>query len=105
MPVEYGPWGRVHDLFRRWQWNGTRHRILTRLQSLADGKGAIAWDLSVDSTVCPAPTSMRPGPAIKMRHVAGILGEPARTGHLASDVRHRLDRSVATRATPRPEAS
>ncbi|MFC5199837.1 transposase [Streptomyces kaempferi] len=19
MPVEYGPWGRVYDLFRRWQ--------------------------------------------------------------------------------------
>ncbi|MFD3539137.1 hypothetical protein ACFWUQ_06505 [Streptomyces sp. NPDC058662] len=41
MPVEYGPWNRVHDLFRRWQWNGTWHRILTRLQSLAGSKGAI----------------------------------------------------------------
>ncbi|MCX4486633.1 IS5 family transposase [Streptomyces anulatus] len=54
MPVEQGPWGRVYDLFRRWQRDGTWQRILTRLQSLADAKGAIVWDLSVDSTVCRA---------------------------------------------------
>ncbi|MFJ2931438.1 transposase [Streptomyces sp. NPDC087219] len=54
VPVEHGPWGRVHDLFRWWQRNGTWQRILPRLQSLADAKGAITWDLSVDSTVCRA---------------------------------------------------
>ncbi|MCX5415765.1 IS5 family transposase [Streptomyces sp. NBC_00059] len=54
VPVEYGPWGRVYDLFRRWQRSGTWHRVLTRLQSLADARGAIIWDLSVDSTVCRA---------------------------------------------------
>ena len=54
IPTEYGPWNRAYDLFRRWQRNGTWHRILTRLQSLADAKGAIVWDLSVDSTVCRA---------------------------------------------------
>jgi transposase len=54
VPVEYGPWGRIYDLFRRWQRDGTWHRVLTRLQSLADAKGAITWDLSVDSTVCRA---------------------------------------------------
>ncbi|MFC5253626.1 MULTISPECIES: transposase [Streptomyces] len=48
MPVEYGPWGRIYDLFRRWQRNGTWHQVLTRLQALADAKGAIVWDLSVD---------------------------------------------------------
>ncbi|MFG3193793.1 IS5 family transposase [Streptomyces omiyaensis] len=53
-PVEYGPWGRVYDLFRRSQRTGTWHRIMTRLQSLADAKDAITWDLSVDSTVCRA---------------------------------------------------
>lgn len=52
VPVEYGPWGRIYDLFRRWQRNGTWRRILTRLQSLADTKGAITWDLSVGSMVC-----------------------------------------------------
>ncbi|MER7485164.1 IS5 family transposase [Streptomyces sp. NPDC126497] len=54
VPVEHGLWGRVYDLFRRWQRNGTWHRILTRLRSLADVQGAITWDLSVDSTVCRA---------------------------------------------------
>ncbi|MFD4921710.1 transposase [Streptomyces goshikiensis] len=51
VPIEYGPWNRVYDLARRWQRDGTWHRVLTRLQSLADAKGAITWDLSVDSTV------------------------------------------------------
>lgn len=46
--------GPGYDLFRRWQRNGTWHRIRNRLQSLADAKGAITWDLSVDSTVCRA---------------------------------------------------
>ncbi|SEE26331.1 Transposase [Streptomyces sp. TLI_105] len=54
VPAVYGPWGRVYDLFRRWQRDGTWQRILTRLQSLADAAGAIVWDLSVDSTVCRA---------------------------------------------------
>ncbi|MEU0769616.1 IS5 family transposase, partial [Streptomyces albogriseolus] len=54
VPAEYGPWSRVYDLFSRWQRNGTWQRIITRLQSLADARGAITWDLSVDSTVCRA---------------------------------------------------
>lgn len=54
VPVEYGPWGRIYDLFRRWQRDGTWHRVLTRLQALADAQGAISWDLSVDSMVCRA---------------------------------------------------
>ncbi|MET9645189.1 IS5 family transposase [Streptomyces syringium] len=54
VPAEYGPWGRVHDLFRRWQRDGTRHRTLSPLQSRADSQGSIAWDLNVDSTVCRA---------------------------------------------------
>ncbi|MFE6773979.1 transposase [Streptomyces fimicarius] len=36
VPAEYGPWSRVYDLFRRWQRNGTWHRLFTCLQSLAD---------------------------------------------------------------------
>ncbi|MGW2860202.1 IS5 family transposase [Streptomyces sp. NPDC001205] len=52
IPAEYGPWScRAYDLFGRWQRNVTRQRILTRLQSLADAKGAIVWDLNVDSMV------------------------------------------------------
>jgi transposase len=36
VPEEYGPWGRVYDLFRRWQRNGTWQRIFTQLQAQAD---------------------------------------------------------------------
>ncbi|WP_330317906.1 transposase [Streptomyces platensis] len=31
VPARYGPWGRVHDLFRRRQRDGTWSRIVTRL--------------------------------------------------------------------------
>lgn len=54
VPVEYGPWGRVYDLLCRWQRSGTWHRILSRLQALAEAKGMITWDVNVDSTVCRA---------------------------------------------------
>ncbi|MFF7888127.1 IS5 family transposase [Streptomyces sp. NPDC007916] len=54
MPKEYGPWGRVYDLFRRWQRVGTWHRIFTRLQAQADAQDLITWDINVDSTVVRA---------------------------------------------------
>jgi transposase len=41
VPERYGPWDRVYDLFRRWQRNGTRKRILEQLQTAADVKGLI----------------------------------------------------------------
>ncbi|MEV7380350.1 hypothetical protein [Streptomyces lydicus] len=40
---------------------------------------------------------------IKTRHVAELIVEWARAGHLASDTRHKLERSMATRTTLRPE--
>ncbi|MEE1745258.1 IS5 family transposase [Streptomyces sp. JV184] len=54
VPERYGPWDRIHDLFRRWQRDGTWKRILERLQVQADAQGLITWDVSVDSTVCRA---------------------------------------------------
>ncbi|WP_376777966.1 IS5 family transposase [Streptomyces luteogriseus] len=54
MPAKYGPWGRVYDLFRRWQRDGTWHRIFTALQAQADTEDLITWDLNIDSTVCRA---------------------------------------------------
>nr|WP_251073538.1 IS5 family transposase [Streptomyces sp. ISL-111] len=74
VPVEYGPWGRIYDLFRRWQRDGTRHRVLTRLQFLADAKGAITWDLSVDSTVCRA--HQHAAGARKQEPPGGVFTEP-----------------------------
>lgn len=54
MPTDYGPWGRVYDLFRRWQRGGTWKRIFTQLQAQADAKNLITWDINVDSTVVRA---------------------------------------------------
>ncbi|MFG2546496.1 transposase [Streptomyces sp. NPDC048594] len=61
LPVGYGPWNRVYDVFRRWQRNGTWHRILTRQQSLADAKGAIVCGVVPDPVA--AVTRRRPRPA------------------------------------------
>ncbi|MFJ8197001.1 hypothetical protein [Streptomyces sp. NPDC096152] len=41
---------------------------------------------------------------IKMRHVAELIVERAQTGHLLGNIRHKLERSMAPRATLRPEA-
>ncbi|MFD3880631.1 MULTISPECIES: IS5 family transposase [Streptomyces] len=54
VPERYGPWDRVYDLFRRWQRDGTWARLVTQLQTQADAKGLITWDVNVDSTVCRA---------------------------------------------------
>ncbi|GGU15528.1 DDE transposase [Streptomyces lateritius] len=53
LPAEYGPWGRVYDLFRRWQ-RDDWYRIFEQLQARADAKDLITWDINVDSTVCRA---------------------------------------------------
>ncbi|MGW7417623.1 transposase [Streptomyces sp. NPDC054863] len=63
--------------------NGTWHRILTRLQSLTDAKGAITWDLSVDSTVCRAhqhAAGARKQGGLQKNHRAASLTSPAITG-------------------------
>ncbi|MDX6758750.1 IS5 family transposase [Streptomyces sp. F8] len=83
VPAEYGPWNRVYDLFRRCQRNGTWHRILTRLQSPADAKGAITWDLSVDSTVCRAhqhAAGARKRGDLQKEPPGGVFTEPGNHG-------------------------
>ncbi len=83
VPAEYGPWGRVCDLFRRWQRNGTWQRILTRLQSLADAEGAITWDPSVDSTVCRAhqhAAGARKQGVLQKEPPGGVFTEPGEHG-------------------------
>ncbi|WP_405886528.1 IS5 family transposase [Streptomyces sp. NBC_01384] len=54
VPERYGPWETVCGLFRRWQRDGTRHRVFEQLQAQADAKGLITWDVSVDSTIARA---------------------------------------------------
>jgi transposase len=51
VPERYGSWQRVYGLFRTWQRDGTWAAILAALQSTADAKGLITWDVSVDSTI------------------------------------------------------
>src|SRR6266550_9162437 len=41
------PWQTVYGLFRRWQRDGTRQRVLAGLQGRADAAGLNTWDVSV----------------------------------------------------------
>ncbi|MFE5493940.1 transposase [Streptomyces virginiae] len=115
VPVEYGPWSRVYDLFRRWQRNGIWQRILTRIQSLADAKGAIVWDLSVDSTVCRAHQhGARTQGDLQKEPAGGIFAEPHDHGlgrsrggfttklHLAVEQGQKPMSIVVTAGPPRP---
>ncbi|GAA2788439.1 hypothetical protein GCM10010470_23810 [Saccharopolyspora taberi] len=80
LPQEYGPWGRVYDLFRRWQCNGTWQRIFTALEAQADAKDLITWDINGDSTIVRA-----------HQHAAGTRkGEPPEGA--ARRRRHRAGR-------------
>ena len=54
VPERYGPWETVYGLFRRWQRDGTWHRMFEQLQARADAEGLITWDVSVDSTIARA---------------------------------------------------
>jgi transposase len=54
VPERYGPWDRAYDLFRRRQRDGTWKRTFEQLQTEADAKGLITWDVSVDSTIARA---------------------------------------------------
>ncbi|WP_435860568.1 IS5 family transposase [Streptomyces prasinus] len=79
IPERYGPWGRVYDLFRRWQRDGTWQRIFTELQARADAKGLITWHLNVDSTVCRAhqhAAGARKRGTCKRNHRAAFATEP-----------------------------
>lgn len=98
LPVEYGQWGRADDLFRRWQWDGTWYRVLTWLQSLADARGAISWDLNVDSTVCRAhqhAAGARKQGDPRNRHTLGSRGDrPPRLDPADYRERHAVERGI-----------
>ncbi|CAM5566729.1 hypothetical protein SCHAM137S_06905 [Streptomyces chartreusis] len=50
----YGPWGTAHAASRRWQIGRTWTRTWEKLQVKVDAGGVIAWEVSIDSTVCRA---------------------------------------------------
>lgn len=54
MPERYGPWETAYGLFRRWQRDGTWHRVFEQLQARADADGLITRDVSVGSTIARA---------------------------------------------------
>ena len=83
VPTEYGLWGRVYDLFRRWQRDGTWQRIVTDLQARADAKDLIAWDINVDSTVVRAhrhAAGARKRGDLQKEPPGGVTAEPADHG-------------------------
>ncbi|MFE4757530.1 IS5 family transposase [Streptomyces mirabilis] len=83
VPTEYGLWGRVHDLFRRWQRDGTWQRIVTDLQARADAKDLITWDINVDSTVVRAhqrAAGARKRGDLQKEPPGGVTAEPADHG-------------------------
>lgn len=74
LPERYGPWETVCGLFRRWQRDGTWHRIFEQLQARADAKGLITWDISVDSTIARAQKG-----DLQVEPPGGVFAEP--NGH------------------------
>jgi transposase len=64
VPERYGPWETVYGLFRRWQRDGTWHRIYGQLQARADAEGLTTWDVSVDSTIARAHQLVGTGTAV-----------------------------------------
>ncbi|MFD9504443.1 transposase [Streptomyces sp. NPDC060035] len=62
VPERYGPWDRVHDLFRRWQRDGTWKRILEELQAQDEAGGAdhLGRERGLDRLPCPSARCRRP---------------------------------------------
>ncbi|MFE4723251.1 hypothetical protein [Streptomyces sp. NPDC056713] len=61
MPAEYGPWGRIYDLFRRWQRDVTWQRVLPWLQWLRrQGCDRVGPERRLHSVPCPSACSRGP---------------------------------------------
>ncbi len=54
VPERYGPWWRIYALFTCWQLLGVWERIEAALLAQDDAAGALAWQVSVDSTTARA---------------------------------------------------
>nr|WP_172633317.1 IS5 family transposase [Streptomyces sp. 6-11-2] len=110
VPERYGPWQTVYGLFRRWQRDGTWHRIVEQLQARADAEGLITWDISVDSTIARAHQHAAGARKkdLQVEPPGGIFAEPADHGlgrsrgglstklHLAVEQAQRLMSLVIT---------
>ncbi|WP_276611520.1 IS5 family transposase [Cryptosporangium phraense] len=79
LPERYGPWETAYGLFRDWQRDGTWTRIVSDLQSRAQARGLITWDVSVDSTVVRAhqhTAGARPRGSEQKQPPGGCTAEP-----------------------------
>ena len=55
LPARYGPVGTVSSRFYRWRASGVWDRVLAALQSEADARGEVDWDLHfMDATIIRA---------------------------------------------------
>jgi transposase len=54
VPARYGPWWRVYALFACWQLLGVWEHIESALLALADARGKLSWQVSVDSSTSRA---------------------------------------------------
>lgn len=54
LPDCFGPWQTVWKRHRAWAGDGTLDEVHQVLLALCDGQGALAWDVSVDSSVVRA---------------------------------------------------
>ena len=66
LPARYGPWSTCADRFVRWRRDGTLDRLLHALHGAADAGGAVAWEVSLDSSVIRA-----------HQHAAGARHQPS----------------------------
>ncbi|RSZ61378.1 IS5 family transposase [Corynebacterium hylobatis] len=77
VPSRYAPWWRVYALFRAWQISGIWEEIESHLQAMADERGMVGWDISVDSTTIRA--HVHAAGARRDAHEK-VAGEPADHG-------------------------
>ena len=61
LPERYGPSQTCYDRFARWRRDGTWERLLAHTQTKSDAVGAVAWEVSVDSTVARDDDRQAPG--------------------------------------------
>jgi transposase len=98
VPERYGPWDRVYDLFRRWQRDGTWHHI-AQLQSAADAKDLIIWDVSVDSHRLPCSSARGPTSSADAASSAPFQRRPASSATARSSAPEAADHRHSTRTS------
>ena len=54
VPARYGPWQTCADRLYRWRRDGPWDQVLARAQTRSAAGGAVAWEVSVDSSVARA---------------------------------------------------